>query len=211
MVQNHKTVIWNFDAFSNPPDGYLLAFQAATGLWIPVNVPLGVNRFLSPIDGYVTTTVAALSNGATLPTGTINVASVSGFQSAGSFFIQSSSGLQVINYTGTQTSPVAFTGCTGGAGTLATGNSVIAIYTIQTTDDFLRCDSSADPLTVYLPTVPISGKGYTIADVTGHANANNVTVVAQGGFLISGNPNFTITSNFQTLTVVFNGIGWSIV
>ena len=49
MVQNHKTVIWNFDAFPNPPDGYLLAFQFSTGLWIPVNVPLGINRFLSPV------------------------------------------------------------------------------------------------------------------------------------------------------------------
>ena len=44
MVQNHKAVIWNFDFFPNPPDGYLLAFQFSTGLWIPVNVPLGVNR-----------------------------------------------------------------------------------------------------------------------------------------------------------------------
>jgi hypothetical protein len=41
---NTKAVVWNFDAFPNPPDGYLLSYQSATGLWLPVNVPLGVNR-----------------------------------------------------------------------------------------------------------------------------------------------------------------------
>lgn len=44
MTSNRKAVIWNFDYLSNPPDGYLLSFQASTGLWIPVNVPLGINR-----------------------------------------------------------------------------------------------------------------------------------------------------------------------
>lgn len=136
MVQNHKTVIWNFDGYENPPDGYLLAFQATTGLWVPVNVPLGINRKLSAI---------------------------------------------------------------------MTSN-----YTALATDDFIRFDTSAGVLDGYLPTVPILGKGYTFADVTGHAATNNLTVEGNG-FLIAGNPSFTLTSNFQTLTVVFNGVGWSIV
>lgn len=137
MVQNHKTVIWNFDFFSNPPDGYLLAFQASSGLWIPVNVPLGINRFLSPV---------------------------------------------------------------------LTSN-----YNVVNTDDFLRFDSSSGPIDGYLPATPLAGKGYTIADVTGHAGTNNITVVAQGGLTIAGSGLFTLSMNFQTLTVVFNGIGWSIV
>ena len=136
MVQNHKAVIWNFDFFSNPPDGYLLAFQGSTGLWIPVMVPTGIQRVLSPVF-------------------TTN-------------------------------------------------------YNILNTDDFVRFDSTTAPVDGYLPSTPIPGKGYTIADVTGHAAANNISVIGNGN-LVNGNASFTLTVNYQTVTVVFNGIGWSIV
>jgi hypothetical protein len=45
-MTNTKAVLLNFDPPFNisPPDGYLLSFQASTGFWIPVNVPLGINR-----------------------------------------------------------------------------------------------------------------------------------------------------------------------
>lgn len=68
------------------------------------------------------TTISSLSNGAILPQSTINVASTSGFQSSGTILVVSSFGGQTINYTGiTSTS---FTGCTGAAGTILTGNLV---------------------------------------------------------------------------------------
>lgn len=144
MVQNHKTVIWNFDFFSNPPDGYLLAFQGSTGLWIPVMVPTGIQRVLSPV----------FSPGNTTPPGQ---------------------------------------------------------YQLLNTDDFVRFDPTTGPMDGYLPSTPIPGKGYTIADVTGHAASNNITVVATGPYLINGAGTFNLTMNNQTVTVVFNGINWSIV
>lgn len=140
-----KAVLLNFDPpFNvNPPDGYLLAYQASSGFFIPVNVPLGINRKLSQIITAIT-------------------------------------------------------------------NPPPAGYVVQAADDFLCFDTSVGQVDGYLPSVPVPGKGYTFADVTGHASVNSVVVVGNG-FLISGNPTFTLSTNFQTVTVVFNGVGWSIV
>lgn len=66
------------------------------------------------------TTIAAGSNGATLPQATINVVSTTGFPTSGQILIQN----QVISYTGL--TATTFTGCSGGNVVLATGNSVVS-------------------------------------------------------------------------------------
>ena len=68
-----------------------------------------------------TTTVTAA---ATLPTGTITVAATAWAPASGSIRVLSSTGSQTVNYTA-KGSATTFTGCTGGTGTLATGNPVI--------------------------------------------------------------------------------------
>lgn len=68
------------------------------------------------------TTIAVASNGVSLPTGTINVASTVGFPASGSIFVLTDAGPQTVNYTGT--TGTTFTGCTGGTGTMSTGNPV---------------------------------------------------------------------------------------
>lgn len=76
-----------------------------------------------------TTTIAAPSNGATLPQATLNVASTTGFPSAGTVKVFTTTGMTLVGYTGL--TATTFTGCTGGAGTLATGQSVIAALTLR--------------------------------------------------------------------------------
>jgi hypothetical protein len=76
------------------------------------------------ITAVPTTTVAAGSNGATLPQATISVASTTGLQSTGSVAIATGSGTQIVNYTGLSGGNT-LTGCSGGTGTLATGGSVV--------------------------------------------------------------------------------------
>ncbi len=70
------------------------------------------------------TTVAAGSNGAILPQSTINTISTTGFPSSGTLNIVTSTGNQVVTYT--STTSTSFTGCSGGTGTLTTGNLVTA-------------------------------------------------------------------------------------
>ncbi len=68
------------------------------------------------------TSIASGSNNITLPTGTINVVSTTGFPSSGVILVITNTGLQTVNYT--SINATQFTGCTGGTGTMATGNAV---------------------------------------------------------------------------------------
>jgi hypothetical protein len=71
---------------------------------------------------FTSTTIAAGSNGASLPQATINVASTAGFPASGSIAVITSLGMQSVNYSGT--TGTSFTGCSGGTGTMSTGNAV---------------------------------------------------------------------------------------
>lgn len=68
------------------------------------------------------TTIAAGSNGAALPQATINVASTTGFPTAGTFNVIIGGTPRTITYTGL--TGTSFTGCTGGTGSLATAQAV---------------------------------------------------------------------------------------
>jgi hypothetical protein len=68
------------------------------------------------------TTIAAGSNGASLPQGTINVISTTNFPTSGTILVFTNAGSQTVTYT--NTTGTSFTGCTGGAGTMSTGNTV---------------------------------------------------------------------------------------
>lgn len=75
------------------------------------------------------TTIAAASNGLTLPQSTINAASVTGFPATGVIYVTTSGGVQVVNYTGvngTAAGGFTFTGCSGGSGTMSTGGAITA-------------------------------------------------------------------------------------
>jgi hypothetical protein len=69
------------------------------------------------------TTIASGSNGQALPQATVNVAAVSAlFGAVGQFVVIINGAAVTINYTGT--GATTFTGCSGGTGTLATGQRV---------------------------------------------------------------------------------------
>lgn len=77
-------------------------------------------------DELSSTSISVTSNGVSLPTGTINVGTTSGFNNTGTFLIKELGA--VITYTGkTSTS---FTGCTGGTGILSTGQKVSSVNVI---------------------------------------------------------------------------------
>ncbi len=80
----------------------------------------------------VYTTVTAASNNVNLPTGTINVSSTTGFPTSGTIGVEtvvnSSITYTTVTYSGT--TATAFTGCTGGTGTIFTGYQIGAIGAI---------------------------------------------------------------------------------
>lgn len=68
------------------------------------------------------TTIAAGSDGDSLPQATINVASTTGFPASGTIRVVTSAGAEIVTYTGVTST--TFTGCSGGAGTMSTGGVV---------------------------------------------------------------------------------------
>ncbi len=81
-------------------------------------LPIGSTIWRRPRE----TTVAAGSNGQTLPQSTINVASTTNFPTSGQILVTTSAGQQRVTYTGV--TATTFTGCSGGTGTMTTGNQV---------------------------------------------------------------------------------------
>lgn len=77
-----------------------------------------------------TTTIAAASNNVALPTGTITVVSTTGFPTSGTILVDTNAGTQTVTYTGV--TATTFTGCSGGTGTMLTGNAVKASITLPT-------------------------------------------------------------------------------
>jgi hypothetical protein len=89
------------------------------------------------------TTIAAGSNGATLPNGTIHVADTSDFPSTGIVCIVTSNGRQFQSYTGK--TATSFTGCSTVAfktssGTMSTGGAVTGVYTWAQYGIPVRCN-----------------------------------------------------------------------
>lgn len=87
-----------------------------------------------PIGSFGQTTIAAGSDGAVLPQATINVASTAGAYPSGSFSVNLGGVHTEISYTGV--SGNSFTGCTGGSGTLHTGQPVTAEVWVMTVQRF---------------------------------------------------------------------------
>ena len=103
----------------------VLGNTAANGTWV-ITV---INSTTFTLNGSTgngvfvgATTIASGSNGATLPQATINVVSTTGFPTSGSIYVTTSTGVSLVNYTGTNATQ--FTGCTSGTGVMSTGGAV---------------------------------------------------------------------------------------
>jgi hypothetical protein len=89
-------------------------------------------------NGPVQTSITVPSNGVSLPTGTINVVSTTGYPASGSLLVATTTnGTQKVAYTGI--TGTTFTGCTGGLGTMATGGRILNVSPV-TPHDLLSID-----------------------------------------------------------------------
>lgn len=97
-----------------------------SGCFVITNFDSGTNSYVVDFrsGAYLSgaTSIASGSNGASLPQATINVASTTGFPSSGTILVTTTAGIQTVAYTGTNATQ--FTGCSGGTGTMSTGNTV---------------------------------------------------------------------------------------
>lgn len=125
------------------------------------------------------TTISSASNGMSLPQSVINVASTNNFSgnygTTGVLNVVSSNGIQTITYTGITAN--SFTGCSGGAGTLSTGNSVTAPLTGNTAS--LSASGSTVVLTGGFNFIPnVAFLSITISGSSGGLNDGTFTISA---------------------------------
>lgn len=173
-----------FSDYVNDASTHFNFVNAVTGLVAP-NPTYGI----ASASGQATT-IAAGSNGATLPQAIINVLSTTGFPSAGTIYVASTAGVQVVAYTGVSGGN-QFTGCTGGTGTLSTGGTVFGGLISVTT-------SQANVLA--------TGDQVVISGVLGDTNANGtwtITVVDTSHFTLN-----TSTANAAYISGgTYSGVG----
>lgn len=70
--------------------------------------------------------------------------------------------------------------------------------------------SSGAATTVTLPSSVTTGDTYIIKDGKGDANTNNITVTPSSGN-IDGSSTYVMNINYQSITVVYNGVQWNVI
>lgn len=90
-------------------------------------------------------------------------------------------------------------------------NHAASPYTVLSTDVYLGVTSSAGVVTIELPNAPSIGTLYTIKDTAGSAVSENITVTTVGGSVtIDGSTSYVLKTNYQAISVIFNGTSYEV-
>lgn len=95
-----------------------------------------------------------------------------------------------------------------GASTLLA--TVSANTTLDSSYNVVLVDSSSASVVITLPTTAATGKSYTIKDKLGSANTHAITV-SGGGLNIDTVGTYTLDTQFEWVTVIFDGTNWSVI
>lgn len=86
-----------------------------------------------------------------------------------------------------------------------------AIYTAIASDYYISVPSNLAPITVLLPNAPSTNRIFIIKDKAGNASANNISISTPSGTVqIDGQTIYKLTSNFESVSVVFNGTSYEV-
>lgn len=167
--------------------------QGGTGDTTLTNNGVLIGKGTSPISSLV-----ALLNGQLVIGNTGNPPSVGYITSLGGTITISfgagtinleSGATGILNYTSVTTSP----------------------YVVLSTDDYLGVTTSAIAITINLPNAPVTGRIFVIKDSTGTAATHNITITTVGGAVnIDGATSQTISTNYQSMSIIFNGTSYEI-
>ena len=84
-------------------------------------------------------------------------------------------------------------------------------YTPISSDRLILVNSTLGPITITLPASHVQGKVYEIKDHYGTSGTNNILIISSDGDLIDQLVNYTLTTNYQSITVVSDGYKWNII
>ncbi len=82
---------------------------------------------------------------------------------------------------------------------------------IVSTDSVVMINKTAsEATTLTLPASQKTGRMIVIKDLKGDANSNFITIITSGGELLDGLSGFILTQSYQSINLIYNGSGWSI-
>jgi hypothetical protein len=83
-------------------------------------------------------------------------------------------------------------------------------YTVLASDAYIGVDNSANAVTVNLP-AGTTGRKITIYDYAGTASLGTITINRASTNTINGSTSTTLTTNYQSVTLLFTGGNWTII
>lgn len=84
-------------------------------------------------------------------------------------------------------------------------------YTALPTDHFISVNTSSTANTIKLPNAPSTNQTYVIKDASGNAAVHNISVTTVGGSVtIDGQTTYTLSNNYQAISVIFSGSAWEV-
>jgi hypothetical protein len=83
-------------------------------------------------------------------------------------------------------------------------------YTVLATDSYIGVDNGVSTVTVNLP-AGTAGRKVTIYDYAGTASLGTITIDADGADTINGAGTTTLTTDYQSVTLLFTGGNWTII
>ena len=98
----------------------------------------------------------------------------------------------------------------------ATGGQLLGVtltstnYTVLVSDYLISVDAQSGPINITMPASPSTGAEFIVKDANGNAGTNNITILGNG-HNVDGASSFVMTSNYESITLIYNGSKWSIV
>jgi hypothetical protein len=88
--------------------------------------------------------------------------------------------------------------------------NITTSYSILSADQIISVGTTSGSINVTLLSSPSIGKSFTIKDSAGLAVNNNIIILGNG-HNIDGSSSLTLSVNYQSVTVAYNGTGWMII
>jgi hypothetical protein len=167
---------------------------------ISVPVPSGANTVLTYNAGAFSWGVGGGGGGSlTVENQGVGIGTYTTINFTGSGVVASNGGGAIANIT-----------IAGGNIYIVHSTITVTTYTVVNADQFIPVDSTSNVITITLPASPASGEWHIIADISGAAFTNNITINGNGKNIV-GASSFTISAAFNSIYVAYNGTNWSII
>ena len=100
--------------------------------------------------------------------------------------------------------------CLTKEGIIKTSSTKTTTYQVLSTDQIIYVDSTAGAFTITLEASPTTNRELTIIDSVGNCGTDTVTIAGNGNNII-GLTTYSMTQNYESIRLIFNGTQWNLI